>query len=510
MEGDPPSPLSPPVPETFGVYEILRPGDTAGTWVARLRSSDGQAHSVMVHALDERDLEDGRLAARSAERLRLIQDRSHPAMVALLDVCRAGERIIAVTEHVPGADLAEVVEVAGSLSAEVVGSIAKEVCLALESLHGRAGGRAGASAVVHGQVDARAIRLARHGQVRLKCPVSSPVPVDGAPPPDVAGDLFELGRVLRSLVPPGSALSSVLARATTVHPQLRYPNAGAMRLALDQALRSIDPNQGPRERRRRSEAVHAQLAALVEQVLAQRGVEVDADVVPLDRHDFISGPGSLFIDVELGEGASVPGEAAEGGASRVVSHRRDRRTLEMPPAAELDHRAAHPAVELEHAGGHRAPFAARDRSTVEAPPSHHDTEETPALHAGLFGEVGTPHHAEVSDLLVVDVIPRPGEAPVPAASAAAEADHSAPVERLPTVAPHRPAYRSASRRLPLVASAPFRLLIVALAVLGALMICLAALLVDRGRRNAEAHFVPAAQWDVPGPSDPPPGSVSPL
>lgn len=504
--GEPASPSSPSSPPgihtTLGAYELVRPAEQPGAWVARLRTRDGIDRSVVVHPLDE-VLDEGRLDPAAAERMRLIQERSHPAMIALLDVCRDGPHVFAVTEHVPGASLADVVDRAGGLSPEVVGTIAKEVCLALDALHGRPGVRSGAAPIAHGGVDQRAIRISRAGQVRLTCPVCTAPRAESDGPAEPAGDLFALGLALRSLVPPGSALSSVLARATTVHPQLRYPNAGAMRLALDQALRSVDPNQGPRERRRRSEAIHAQLATLVDQVLGQsRGQDGVGATIPLDRHDFVSGPGSLFIDVEQGEGEPT---GPAGTPAPAVSHRRDRRTLEMAPSGELGPAVQAP-VELERVPGHRA-----GRPTLEAQASPHDTEVSPALHPDLAQELERPAHQEVSDLLVVDAIPRGDEAPPakdppPAVKGAGPAAHGAP-ER--TVS-GRPAYRSASRRVPLMASAQFRLLLVALAVLGALLISLSALLVDRGRRAAEARFVPAAPWDLQGPSEQPPGAVSPL
>lgn len=490
----------------MGGYELLWPDDSPGAWVGRVRDTDGFQRTVVVRPIDPADLVEGRLTPEASERLRLIMDRSHPALVALLDVCREGDSVFMVTEHVPGADLEAVAKAApGGLSADVVASLGKEVCLALEVLHGRPGVRGGATALSHGAIDGRSIRLSRTGAVRVACPACALSTSDPDHPPDPSDDLFALGLALRPLVPPGTALASVMARATTVHPELRYQNAGAMRLALDQALRSLDPNLGPRERRRRSDALHSQLAALV--ALALDGREAQGErvgLIPMDRLDFAPGPGSLFIEVEQGEG---PSEPAQGGQPvEPIRQRRDRRTLELVPSGELDRPQPQPAVPLEPAPGRPAGW----HSTLEPHPAKgatptHDTEETPALW-GAIGDpdqspAAPPGHVELSDLLVVDAIPRgPGEEPAP--------PEPAPPVLLPIPAT-REGYHSASRRVPLTESPHFRLLIVAVSVLLALLVCLGALLVDRGHRQALADALPDVSWD---PENRPeaPGAVSPL
>lgn len=470
----------------LGGYELLRPERSPGSWLARVRDSDGFQRSVVVRVLDPAELVDGRLTQELAERLRLIADRSHPSLMALLDVCRDGDTIFAVMEHVPGSDLEAVARAApGALPPDVIASIGKDVCLAIEALHGRPGSRAGGPPLVHGAIDGGAIRLSRRGEVRLTVPGLA-LPASDLPH-DPVEDLFSLGLALRPLCGPGTALASVLARATTVHPELRYQNAGAMRLALDQALRSLDPNLSPRERRRRSDALQTRLAALV--ALAQEREEARGEpggLIPMDRHDFAPGPGSMFIEVERGEG---PSDSPRPGAPVApVRQRRDRHTLELVPTADQGLHA-HAAIPLAAAPG-RPAGATLEHLAAGHTPSH-DTEETPALWQHIEGDAAAapPAHVELSDLLVVDAIPRAGEQPaVPP-----------PAPEPPLLSPvpsTRAGYRSESRRMPLLASPLFRLLVVAVVVLVSLLVCLGALLVDRGHRQAAMDALPSASWEV--------------
>ena len=457
-------------PSAIGGYEILRrldDGGEGGLYAARARDRHGVPRVVALRLFRADQIAEGAPLPGVLERLRVSAPRPHPSLVHLFDLGVDGDQPFLVMEYVEGICLeALAAALPGPLPPELVAFVGREVCSALEALHRGPRGRGTSFGLVHGGVSARRILVSRTGEVKLggvergTGRVSADLSEDGHA--DVRTDLYALGQSLLPLVPKGSPLDAVLSRATSDDPDHGFQSARALRLALDVASRSGISSAPARDRRRRDEVQQAQLAGLfaLAEELADDGDDRFAALgpQPMDRFGFTPRHGMLL-------GAVDPEPTSSEPEPEPAPRRRGRRTREIEPSPFIE---VHPEPEvLDFSSDWDHGDAGDGTSDDSAPP------------------LGVGEDASLGDEAAFE--PNPPEVaaialPAPPAFPDRSTDQREAEWAL-----------SSALATPLVSHPAFRLLVVATAVLLALLVSLGFLLVDRGRREAEAaRTAPAA------------------
>ena len=304
---------------TLGRYELIRPlarGGMAEVFLARRRAAGGVEKRVVIKRIRRERTGDARFAALFVREARLSMSLAHKNIVPVFDFGRAGDELFLVMEYVDGVALATALARARErglgLDPVLVAYVGLEACQALEYAHQVSGQDGLPQGVIHRDVTPANVLLSYSGEVKLldfgiatsEAGDAEETRVRGTPPymaPEQARgeslsagtDVFAVGLVLwealagrrayagadlrqilatarRGQVPPlepGMApepLRAIVERATRPDPVDRYPDAGAMQLALDEYL--VDARAGV-ERRGPS---HQLLAAWLRELFPER------------------------------------------------------------------------------------------------------------------------------------------------------------------------------------------------------------------------------------------------
>jgi hypothetical protein len=248
-----PSPTDPWIDRRIGGAFIVR-ARVASVAVGTLYRADQVilGRSVLVLLLDPGLAKDRevlrRFRARTAAAARLV----HPGIASLIDVGETAEGLpYVVLEHVQGETLGELIETEGALGAR------RAVRLFCQLLDGLAA--AHARGVAHGHLSRDTVLVARppgHGEW---------VKISGfaIPPPDdarsgFADDLYDAAQLFYEMltriraggviVPPSrarraktrsNALDAVVLRALSMRREDRFPDAGSLRRAVEDAVERI-------------------------------------------------------------------------------------------------------------------------------------------------------------------------------------------------------------------------------------------------------------------------------
>jgi serine/threonine-protein kinase len=282
-------PPPPPAPPRYRVLESLGVGGMGEVFRARLTGSAGFQRDVVLKRLHARNAADGDLATMLADEARLLGFLRHPNVVQALDFHEdAGERYL-VLEYVEGVPLSHVLRDGRDVPPAIVAFLGREVCRALDYVHGVRAADGTPLEIVHHDVTPSNIMLTNEGAVKLldfgmarftharyvpaaglvkgKPSYLAPEQLRGVGAVDGRADLFSLGIVMHELltgarlfrgdddlatlrqigekpiVPPSKtragvprALDRIVMRALERDPDRRYASAAAMARDLDEVV----------------------------------------------------------------------------------------------------------------------------------------------------------------------------------------------------------------------------------------------------------------------------------
>ncbi len=285
------------LPQPFGSYTLVRrlaAGGMAEVYLAVARGPGGFEKRVAVKRIHPLLAPDDGCAAKLLEEAKLSAHLNHRNIVQTLDLAQVGSTYALVMEHVEGYDAAHVIEAlrrsGGRFPVDLAVYVTAEVFRGLDYAHRQRDSRGAPLGIVHRDVSPQNVLLSFAGEVKLGdfgiakavSRASEPEPgvIKGkyfymspeqawAEPLDHRSDIFSAGLVLWELlvgrrlhgpgplpelldavrmaeVPPPSslreevpqALDAIVAKATAVDPNARYPDAGAAADALEDHLSS--------------------------------------------------------------------------------------------------------------------------------------------------------------------------------------------------------------------------------------------------------------------------------
>jgi serine/threonine protein kinase len=278
-------------PTSFGQYTLVRrlaTGGMAEVFLAKVCGDSGFEKLVVIKRA-HRLLGHHASALGLGDEAKLCVALTHPNIVQTFNFGREDGADFIVMEYVEGFDVQQVLDALAreglSLPVDLAAFVVAEVCRGLDHAHRHRDADGSPAGIVHRDVSPQNVLLSLHGEVKVtdfgiaktKARRSDP---DGrvikgkyfymspeqarAEPLDLRSDVFSAGvllwelitgqrlhsapdvptllaRVQRAEVPPPSslrgdspgALDAIVARATAVRPEDRYPSAAAMAGALD-------------------------------------------------------------------------------------------------------------------------------------------------------------------------------------------------------------------------------------------------------------------------------------
>jgi tRNA A-37 threonylcarbamoyl transferase component Bud32 len=265
----------------IGRYRILRPlgeGGMGRIFLGEVAGASGFSRRVVVKVV--RDELDAGLKQALLDEARLAASLVHRNVCPVLDLEEVGEQRLVILEHVDGMDLHKLLERRKRLPWELAAYVASEVAAGLDYAHRKSDAAGRPLHIVHRDVSPANILLSREGEVKLTdFGVAKFAKAGGGPaalkgnlgymaPEQARGehvdgraDVFALGVVLREALgggnpyrgttdlesllklhtddlPPVRAhdvpeeLSAIVAQASAIDRQWRFPTAAAMREAL--------------------------------------------------------------------------------------------------------------------------------------------------------------------------------------------------------------------------------------------------------------------------------------
>lgn len=286
--------LPPPVPQTpaiprYRILDSLGVGGMGEVFKARLTGAAGFQRDVVLKRLHAQNAGDGALATMFADEARLLGFLRHPNVVQALDFCEeAGQRFL-VLEYLEGATLSQVFRDGRDVPPAIVAFVGREICRALDYVHGVRAADGTPLEVVHHDVTPSNIIVTNEGAVKLldfglaqftharhvpavdvvkgKASYLAPEQLRVGQMVDGRADLFALGIVLHELLTgvrlfrgdddvatlkqvaekaitlPSKtragiprALDRIVTRALERDPEKRYASAAAMARDLDEVV----------------------------------------------------------------------------------------------------------------------------------------------------------------------------------------------------------------------------------------------------------------------------------
>lgn len=161
--------LPPPAPSIprYRVLESLGAGGMGEVFKARLTGTAGFQRDVVLKRLHTRNADDDQLATMLADEARLLGFLRHPNVVQALDFYEeAGQRFL-VLEYIEGVPLSHVLRDGRDVPPAVVAFLGREVCRALDYVHGVRAADGTPLQVVHHDVTPSNIMLTNEGVVKL-------------------------------------------------------------------------------------------------------------------------------------------------------------------------------------------------------------------------------------------------------------------------------------------------------------------------------------------------------
>lgn len=282
-------PPAPAIPR-YRILDSLGVGGMGEVVRARLTGAAGFQRDVVLKRLHARNAGDGELATMFADEARLLGFLRHPNVVQALDFCEeAGQRFL-VLEYLEGATLSQLFRDGRDVPPAIVAFVGREICRALDYVHGVRAADGTPLEVVHHDVTPSNVILTNEGAVKLldfglarfahARHVPSAEVVKGKPSylapeqlraarVDGRADLFSLGIVLHELLTGARlfrgdddaatlrqvaekaiaapsktragiprALDRIVMRALERDPERRYASAAAMARDLDEVVLS--------------------------------------------------------------------------------------------------------------------------------------------------------------------------------------------------------------------------------------------------------------------------------
>lgn len=155
----------------FHLLEVLGSGAFGEVYLAEQESSGGFRRRVALKLLHDSVATSKDASRRMRDEARVLGLLSHRHIVAVLDLVRLGDRWGIVMDHVPGADLAHVVEALQRDEAQVPPPAALEIGVAilraLDAAHHADDGQGGTLAVVHRDIKPSNVRLTADADVKV-------------------------------------------------------------------------------------------------------------------------------------------------------------------------------------------------------------------------------------------------------------------------------------------------------------------------------------------------------
>jgi serine/threonine protein kinase len=275
-----------------GRYELLQPlgaGGMAEVFKARVSGVAGFQREVVLKRLHASRNDDPEFVNMFTDEARILGMLHHPNIVQALDFGEEDDKLFLVLEYVEGPSLARVMRDRRGISPAIVAYLGREICRALDYMHGFKDGGGTALKLIHRDVTpaniivtptgtvklldfgiakfVKATQSTQAGTVKGKSAYLAPEQLLGEGPIDGRVDLFALGTVLHELLsgerlfasdsdlstmrrimdmkipPPSSklagvppALDRVIMRALERDPSKRYASAAEMARDLDDVV----------------------------------------------------------------------------------------------------------------------------------------------------------------------------------------------------------------------------------------------------------------------------------
>jgi serine/threonine-protein kinase len=162
-------PPAPPAsaPPRYQILESLGAGGMGEVFKARLTGAAGFQRDVVLKRLHAQNAGDGELATMFADEARLLGFLRHPNIVQALDFREeAGQRFL-VLEYLEGATLAQILRDGRDVPPAMVAFVGREICRALDYVHGVRAADGAPLEVVHHDVTPSNIILTDEGAVKL-------------------------------------------------------------------------------------------------------------------------------------------------------------------------------------------------------------------------------------------------------------------------------------------------------------------------------------------------------
>jgi Protein kinase domain len=181
----PASPVSPtlPMPSAqtpvtsgwkIGRYEIVQglgSGGMAEVYLARSTGEAGFSKKIALKVLQPAFARQPLVVEHFLDEARLASQLDHPNIVQIIDLGRAGDEYFIAMEHVDGADLARLIEIAHRhdrpVPLNVVLAILRKICDGLHAAHTTRAADGAALGLVHRDVKCGNVFVARNGVVKI-------------------------------------------------------------------------------------------------------------------------------------------------------------------------------------------------------------------------------------------------------------------------------------------------------------------------------------------------------
>jgi serine/threonine protein kinase len=158
---------TPPPPPRYRVLESLGLGGMGEVFKARLTGSAGFQHDVVLKRLHAQNVGDSEFATMFGDEARLLGFLRHPNVVQALDFYEEGGQLFLVLEYIEGPSLSDIFRDGRDVPPAIVAFLGREICRALDYVHGVRAADGTPLGVVHQDVTPSNVMLTTDGTVKL-------------------------------------------------------------------------------------------------------------------------------------------------------------------------------------------------------------------------------------------------------------------------------------------------------------------------------------------------------